>query len=155
MSAPAAASAPRVARIPIDTANATRRVWLVKVPEPVFAVVAGGGASRVGEVSPLPGAQLAGAKRARTQLRLTLDDARMVEALGAARAAGTPRTWDLTVEPPACGARLLALQGASCSLLGTSAVSGTVVRLGARHRCPPPPFSPCLRPTPFFFRRPT
>lgn len=145
------APAPRVARIPVNTSQAARRVWLVKVPEPVFEVLSAGGAAspRVGELSPVAGARLAGAKRGRTQLRLTLDDACVVEALGAARAAGMPRTWDFTVEPPSCGARVLAVQGASCSLLGTSAVSGTVVRAGARARTARAPFffiSPTLLP---------
>jgi hypothetical protein len=148
-SSSAAAPAARVARIPVNTAQATRRVWLVKVPEPVFEVVKGAGAAaRVGDLAPVAGARAAGGKRGRTQLRLTLDDARVVEALGAARAAAMPRTWDFAVEPPAFGARVLALQGASCSLLGTAGVSGTVVRLAAptapaarwlHPRAPPPP----------------
>ena len=111
-------------------------MWLLKVPEIVAKIAAGSSEGVLGTFSSsaaLPAGS--GLKRPRTQLRLELDAARVEQALGAEAAKSAPTRYNLLLEQPAFGARILTTdERGQFNFEGVVHIGGAVVR-GRERAC--------------------
>jgi len=118
----------------VNTSSSERRMWLVRVPKILHSLVSDASSSApLGFISTtdttVSGGPGGGPNGKRQRWSLTLEQKKMSEILGDEVVRETPNLWNLDLDlNPVFGARVISLQGSTCTFLGKATCTGSFVR---------------------------